>query len=126
MSNCVTTPQNAGGQPRTPVDHHSNSAGHDPKAEPPSKLLRDEEVVPGPCQILRGTTGNDRDQAAGQPGPGAAPPQVSSATTHREPKLPKLIAVGAGPDNCHNPKMQTGAPARRGHVRIGSWGVALV
>lgn len=54
--------------------------------------IRDEEAVPEPCQVVRGTTGNGENQVVGQPGAVAVPPQVSAATAARRPKLPKLMS----------------------------------
>jgi hypothetical protein len=45
VSNCVTTPTNTGGRPRTPTDRPGSSEPHHLKAESPPKLLRDEEVI---------------------------------------------------------------------------------
>lgn len=55
--------------------------------------VRDDEVVPGPCQIVRGTTGNGGDQVAGQSGPVTGQPQVSAGIAPREPELPKLRSL---------------------------------
>jgi hypothetical protein len=48
-------------------------------------VLLDEEAVPDPCQVVRGTTGNTGDQGDRCPSPDAAPTQVSPATSPKRP-----------------------------------------
>lgn len=52
---------------------------------------------PRPCQMVRATTGNDRDEAAGQADALAAPPQVSSSIARRQPEPLKLMAAALAP-----------------------------
>ncbi|MGV9567341.1 SCO4402 family protein [Streptomyces sp. NPDC003480] len=44
-------------------------------------VLLDEEAVPDPCQVVRGTMGNTRDQGDGHPSSDTASPQVSPASS---------------------------------------------
>ncbi|WP_406254981.1 hypothetical protein [Streptomyces chartreusis] len=48
-------------------------------------VLLDEEAVPDPCQVVRGTTGNTGDQDEGHRGSDIASPQVSQATSPERP-----------------------------------------
>ncbi|MFC8090416.1 hypothetical protein [Streptomyces sp. NPDC057301] len=48
-------------------------------------VLLDEEAVPDPCQVVRGTTGNTGDQDERHPSSDIASPQVSQATSPEHP-----------------------------------------
>ena len=50
------------------------------------------QLVPDPCQILRGTTGNTGEPVDRPYSPDAAPPQVNTRTNPKHPWLPKLRA----------------------------------
>ncbi|MFE2297395.1 hypothetical protein ACFXAW_04280 [Streptomyces sp. NPDC059445] len=48
-------------------------------------VLLDEEAVPDPCQVVRGTPGNTGDQGDGYPSCDTALPQVSPAPSPKRP-----------------------------------------
>lgn len=48
-------------------------------------MLLEDEAVPDPCQIVRGTTGNSGEQAGADSGSDTASPQVGSVTSRERP-----------------------------------------
>lgn len=84
-------------------------------------IVRDEEAVPDPCQIVRGTSGDTGEAADCPQGAVDAPPQVSGAPAPGRPKLPKLMSAVGLP---LRPGCGAGAPVpaerQAGQVRQGS------
>jgi hypothetical protein len=55
--------------------------------------VRDEEVVPDACQIIRETAGNTGEATDPPPDVATPPPQVRPGENPRSPQLPKLTAM---------------------------------